>query len=80
MVSSFMSKLTARSDAGYNLPKLYSDNIRRTRKPNIDSLVLGQLALSEVRAQGNSYRRTRRIPPFVRRSWSLLKNLLCCNC
>ena len=39
MVSSFMSQLSAGSDACYNnLSKLCSDNIRRTRKPNIDSL------------------------------------------
>ncbi len=39
LLSSLVSQLSADSDACYNiLSKLYSDNIRGTRKPDVDSL------------------------------------------
>jgi hypothetical protein len=56
LLSSLISQLSAESDPCYNiLSKLYSDNIRGTRKPDIDSLKECMTHMLNLPAQGPVY-------------------------
>ncbi len=56
LLSSLVSQLSADSDACYNiLSKLYSDNIRGTRKPDIDALKECMTEMLNLPEQGPIY-------------------------
>ena len=56
LLSSLISQLSAESDSCHNiLSKLYSDNIRGTRKPDIDSLKECMTDMLNLPAQGPVY-------------------------